>query len=86
MNPMVWGDDPMEPLGRTEDDDTKPGAMTPMRSDPAHDAALADATARNCCMNPEWRGHSCEYHQGFEDGYDAAIEAATKDGGDDTDV
>ncbi len=26
-------------------------------------------------LNP-WRGHFCQYHQGFEDGYDAALAAA----------
>jgi len=21
-----------------------------------------------CCQGPEWRGHLCQYHQGFADG------------------
>ncbi len=49
-----------------------PLAMT--ERDPAGDAAKADAAT--CCANSEWRGHFCQYHQGFEDGYDAALAAA----------
>lgn len=40
--------------------------------DPAHEAALAHAKGVGCCGGDAWRGHLCEYHQGFEDGYDAA--------------
>jgi hypothetical protein len=25
-----------------------------------------------CCSGPEWRGHLCDYHQGYEDGLDRA--------------
>ncbi len=50
------------------------GLMT--ERDPAGDAAKADAARTNCCANGEWRGHFCQYHQGFEDGYDAALAAA----------
>lgn len=35
----------------------------------------ADADARECCLNPEWRGHACDFHQGFEVGAAAALEA-----------
>lgn len=41
--------------------------------DPAHEAALAHARRIDCCGNDEWRGRLCQYHQGFEDGYDAAM-------------
>lgn len=37
--------------------------------------ARADAEARECCLNPEWRGHACDFHQGFEVGAAAALEA-----------
>lgn len=40
--------------------------------DPAHDAALAHAHQIECCGNGTWRGRLCEYHQGYEDGFDAA--------------
>lgn len=44
--------------------------------DPAFEAALAHAQVRGCCGNENYRGRLCEYHQGFEDGYDAAIRDA----------
>jgi hypothetical protein len=36
-------------------------------------ATKAHAAKHDCCGNAEWRGHFCQYHQGFEDGYDAAL-------------
>lgn len=27
----------------------------------------------NCCLGPEWRGRLCQYHEGVEDGADAAL-------------
>lgn len=30
------------------------------------------ADGRECCGNADWRGHLCEYHQGFDDGQDTA--------------
>jgi phage tail tape-measure protein len=26
-----------------------------------------------CCLQPSWRGHLCQYHQGYEDGADRAL-------------
>jgi hypothetical protein len=45
------------------------------QADPAKEAAIASARLTDCCGNKAWRGHFCSYHQGFEDGYDAALEA-----------
>lgn len=28
-----------------------------------------------CCLAPTWRGHLCPYHEGTEDGADAALRA-----------
>lgn len=46
--------------------------MPETEPDPAHEAALAHARRIDCCGNDEWRGHLCQYHQGFEDGWDVA--------------
>lgn len=40
--------------------------------DPAYEAALAHAKRIECCGDDAWRGRLCQYHQGFEDGYDVA--------------
>jgi hypothetical protein len=46
-----------------------------MIHDPAHDAAVASATAANCsCLDKDGDiHHPCGYHMGFEDGYDQAL-------------
>jgi hypothetical protein len=31
-----------------------------------------------CCLQPSWRGHLCQYHQGYEDGADAALRMAER--------
>lgn len=28
-----------------------------------------------CCSHPNWRGHLCLFHQGYEDGADAVLRA-----------
>lgn len=33
--------------------------------------------ADGCCRNDAWRGHACQYHQGWGDGYEAALRDAT---------
>ena len=33
---------------------------------------------KGCCDGPEWRGHLCQYHQGWVDGYDACDEHVGK--------
>lgn len=30
--------------------------------------AMVHANAEGCCMNDQWRGHACDYHQGYTDG------------------
>ena len=40
-----------------------------MKLDPRH---LPDGTY--CCGGEPHRGHLCEYHQGWDDGYEAALE------------
>jgi len=48
------------------------------------DAAVAESIAaqpNGCCGGPDWRGHLCEWHSGFEAGLDAArpiVERANK--------
>ena len=27
-----------------------------------------------CCADASWRGHLCQYHQGYEDGIDVVLE------------
>lgn len=43
--------------------------------DPALEAALVHSALGDCCGNAAWRGHLCQYHEGYEDGYDKALEA-----------
>jgi hypothetical protein len=33
--------------------------------------SVALQSAEGCCMNDAWRGHACQYHEGFYDGCDA---------------
>lgn len=60
--------------------------MTPdkrTRIGPYFDERLADelaerllrAAAEGCCMDAPWRGRCCQYHSGYRDGLDAALEA-----------
>lgn len=35
-------------------------------------AASQALQPNGCCSDPTWRGHLCDYHQGFEDGIEAA--------------
>ena len=37
------------------------------------DQLLAESTA-DCCMNEEWRGYACQYHEGFIAGMEGLIE------------
>lgn len=30
--------------------------------------------ADGCCSTDTWRGHLCQYHQGFEDGVDVVLD------------
>jgi hypothetical protein len=44
--------------------------------------AASQEAAGGCCLAPEWRQHLCEYHQGYEQGAEAAllaIEGAAED-------
>jgi hypothetical protein len=36
-------------------------------------AASQASEQDGCCSAPVWRDHLCEYHQGYEDGADAAL-------------
>jgi hypothetical protein len=29
-----------------------------------------------CCQGPDWRGHLCQYHQGYADGVSAMYDRA----------
>lgn len=46
------------------------------RNDSAFKYAATQAVG--CCGDSHWRGRFCPYHQGVEDGYDAAIESVLK--------
>lgn len=37
----------------------------------------------SCCGNEAWRGHLCQYHEGYMDGYEAGIRAGRKAAQDD---
>lgn len=39
---------------------------------------LVEAAAEGCCNNAEWRGHLCTFHQGYQQGVDAALESYAK--------
>lgn len=43
--------------------------------DVALDATLAHAKRTGCCGNDIWRGLLCGFHEGFRDGFDAALRA-----------
>lgn len=43
-------------------------------SDDLFDKLVGLAT-EGCCRNPAWRGRSCLYHEGYEDGVEAALRA-----------
>ena len=58
-----------------------------MTGDPIADADAAEVAWRNflvaisqrqqadgCCGDPSWRGHLCQYHQGYADGIDVVLE------------
>lgn len=37
-----------------------------------------EAAWDRCCLQPSWRGHLCQYHQGYEDGADVALRLAER--------
>lgn len=34
---------------------------------------MAREAAEGCCMDDRWRGHACQYHEGYEDGLYAML-------------
>jgi hypothetical protein len=36
---------------------------------------LVEAAAEGCCNNEAWRGRLCQFHQGYQQGVDVALEA-----------
>ena len=42
--------------------------------------ARAHAATNQCCGDDQWRGHLCTFHQGYEDGADAAVVALREAG------
>ena len=41
---------------------------------PGDIAGLKEAREVGCCGDDNWRGRLCQYHQGYADGYDRAID------------